>query len=149
MNTKQYVWQFFNSTLRVLAQEECASIDYEDMCILLKNYANIYDNRSLKNYIDCLINNKWVIEDNDTNPLNPHGLITNPESPIYMKSSNCITMYKHTKFLINKEAEYEKIDPNEVLNQILKRNKPKTKTTPTAPNEPKEERFAPTPLIKK
>jgi hypothetical protein len=137
MNTKMYVWQFFNATLRVLAQKDCATIDYEDMCILLKNYANIYDNRSLKNYIDCMINNKWISEDNTANPLNPHGLITNPESPIYMKSINCITIYKHSKFIINKDAQYEKENPNEVLNQILNRNK----TT--------EKKIAPTPLIEK
>jgi hypothetical protein len=125
MNTKQCAWLFFNSTLRILAQSECSKIDFQEMCMLLKNNANIYDNRSLKNYIDCIVNNQWVTEDNDENPLNPQGLITNPESPLYeySKSSNCITIYKHTKFIINKNAQYEKANPQDLLNQIIKQHK--------------------------
>jgi|WetSurMetagenome_2_1015567.scaffolds.fasta_scaffold73561_4 hypothetical protein len=127
MNTKQYVWQFFNSTLRILANDNCSTIDFKDMCMLLKNYANIYDNRSLKNYIDCMVNNQWVTEDNSTNPLNPQGLITNPESLLYeySKSFNCITIYRNTKFIINKDAKYDKPNPQDLLNQIIKQHKPK------------------------
>ena len=74
-----------------------------------------------------MVNNQWVTEDNSTNPLNPQGLITNPESPLYeySKSTNCITIYRNTIFIINKDAKYDKPNPQDLLNQIIKQHKPK------------------------
>lgn len=76
-----------------------------------------------------MVNNHWVTEDNKENPLNPNGLLTDPEGILYeySKSNNCITIYKHTKFIINKNAHYDKQNPQEILNQIINRNKKATK----------------------
>lgn len=117
-----YVWRFFNSSLRILAQMDLKTIEFKEMCKLLQSIGNVYDTRTMKNYIDCMITNKWVTEDNSENPLNPNSLLTNPESPLYnyANSNNCIAIYKNTKFHINKDAQYDSVQPKDILEQYIR-----------------------------
>jgi hypothetical protein len=134
MNTKQYVWRFFNLSLRQLAQKGLKQVTFKEMCELLQRIGNVYDNRTMKNYIDCMIDNGWVTEDNSENVYNPLSIFTDSKSLMidYGATSNCIIIYKYTKFNTNENAKYDGIETKDILEDIINRKK---KIAPTPPKE--------------
>ena len=70
MNTKDIVWKFFNNTLLNLSKKGMKEINFEQLMTLIRRVAKVYDNRTAKNYIDCMMDNKWIIS-KEENPFRP------------------------------------------------------------------------------
>ena len=126
MKTTNIVWGFFNTSLKLLAQGNKTSVDYEEMCYLLRTIGKVYDNRTLKNYIDCMLQNKWISEENSENPLNPNSVLTDSESPLfnYANSRANLCIYKNSTFKIDKDTTFDTVKPRDIIEEMLKRNKP-------------------------
>ena len=69
-----------------------------------------YDNRTLKNYVECLLNNGWLFIEGET--LLP-----------FFTASTSIFKYKRIKFRINPDGKAEGRKKEDVLNEILQDEK--------------------------
>lgn len=112
MNTKQIVWQFFqkylvNVVAKQLGQTE---LTFDQLMFLLHKFAHVYDNRTCKNYIECMIDNGWLIPDN-------------PETIYDIFGKHVVTSlykYRHTKFTIDINATYDLINEDQIIAEYFK-----------------------------
>jgi len=109
MNTKQIVWQFFNKVILRLAQKGKKTLDFTELMTLIRKFGQVYDNRTAKNYIDCMVDNGWLVP-NEENPLDILGTFV----------VTSVYKYKRITWTINEKAEYDLVDENTVLAQFLK-----------------------------
>jgi len=106
MNTKQVVWNLFNEWILPLPKKGKEELTFDELIYIIKNCGSVYDNRTMKNYFDCCINNEWLIPDGD-NLLEFYG------------SSTSVYKYKRVKLHINKDAKFEGRTKEELMAQIL------------------------------
>lgn len=111
MNTKRYVWLFFNKVLLRLNAKGKREVTFSEMILLLHKFANVYDNRTKKNYIDCMLDNGWIMPKSD-DPNIYDILGQNVVTSIYK--------YRRMTWIINEEAQYDLIDEEAILNAFLK-----------------------------
>jgi len=109
MNTKQIVWRFFNNYILKIAKKGQKTLDFTALMFLLHKFGNVYDNRSAKNYIDCMVDNAWLIP-NEANPLD----ILSP----YVVTS--VYKYRRITWTINENATFDLIDEDKILDQLIK-----------------------------
>src|SRR3989337_760552 len=109
MNTKQIVWTFVNRTILKLAKKGKKTLDFKELMTLIRKFAQVYDNRTAKNYIDCMMDNGW--------------LIPNEENPLDIMGSFVVTsVYKYRKitWAVNENAQFDLIDEDKILAEFLK-----------------------------
>lgn len=66
MNTKQIVWRVFNSLVNEKPQQ--TEIDYSELVEVIHK-SDVYDARTVKNYIQCMEDNNWLTVKNGDNPV--------------------------------------------------------------------------------
>jgi hypothetical protein len=109
MNTKQIVWQFFNGTIMKLNKQGKKTLGFKELMTLIRRFAQVYDNRTAKNYIDCMMDNAW--------------LVPKEENPFDIMGSFVVTSvwkYKRITWIINENAQYDLIDEDKALAAFLK-----------------------------
>lgn len=111
MNTKQIVWQFFCMYIlkAMYKNRNVKVLTYDQLMNLITVFGKVYDNRSAKHYIDCMVQNGWLIQ-NEANPLDILGA--------YVVTS--VQKYKHMTWTINDKATFDLVDEEKILDQILK-----------------------------
>jgi len=92
-------------------------INFEDLMELIRKIAKVYDNRTAKNYIDCMIDNEWLIPKYD----NPH-FDGNPYDVIGTFVITSVFKYRKVTWEINEEAKYDNVDEETILKEILEKN---------------------------
>lgn len=107
MNTKEITWKLFNEWILELPKKGKKTLDFYELTHILRVCGEIYDNRTMKNYIECMMNNMWLVPD-DNNLL-----------PLFT-SSTSIYKYKQVKWTINEQATFKGMSKEEILAQILK-----------------------------
>lgn len=112
MKTKDIVWKFFNNTLLKLAKKDMKEVNFQQLMTLIRSVAKVYDNRTAKNYIDCMMDNNWIIS-NEENPFDIVGRFV----------VTSVYKYKYTTWTINENPEYESVSTEEILEEILKNAK--------------------------
>jgi len=107
MNTKEIVWKLFKEwILEVATKYGKKTLDFYEVIHILRVCGEVYDNRTMKNYIECMMSNHWLIPDEDN--LLP-----------LLASCTSIYKYKRVKWTINEQATYNGISKDEILSQIL------------------------------
>lgn len=110
MNTKQITWQFFTRIILKLAKTHGKkTLDFDELMTLLKQFGHIYDPRTMRNYIDCMLSNGWLGL-KEENPLDVLGTYV----------VNSVWKYKRMTFIINENAQYDPIDEDKALAEWLK-----------------------------
>jgi hypothetical protein len=110
MNTKQIVWQFFQHTIMKYGKLQGKNtLDFTTLMSLIRKFAQVYDNRTAKNYIDCMMDNGWLVPQE----LNPFDIMGS-----FVVSS--VWKYKRTTWTINENAQYDLIDEDKALAEFLK-----------------------------
>jgi hypothetical protein len=109
MNTKQIVWQFFNRTILTLNKKGKKTLDFKELMTLIRKFAQVYDNRTAKNYIDCMVDNGWIVPQEE----NPYDIMGS-----FVVTS--VWKYRRITWIINENAVYDLVNEDEVLAQFLK-----------------------------
>jgi hypothetical protein len=105
MNTKEIVWKLFKEWILEIAKKGKKTLDFYELLHILHVCGEVYDNRTAKNYIECMMNNHWLIpDDNNLLPL--------------LVSSTSVYKYKRVKWTINEQATYNGVTKDEILSQI-------------------------------
>ena len=108
MNTKQIVWIFFNGTILKLAKKGKKTLDFKELMTLIRKFAQVYDNRTAKNYIDCMRDNGWLVPQEE-----------NPYEILGSFNVTSVWKYKPIHWLINENAQYDLIDEDKALAEFL------------------------------
>lgn|GEM_PF-4473308 len=112
MNTKQIVWDFFQRYCIELAYKKLGqkTLKFDELMEMIKRFGHVYDTRSAKNYIDCMVQNGWLIGDN----IGMYDLLGK-------NVVNTVFKFKRTIFTINPDAKLDMVNEEEILAQILKK----------------------------
>lgn len=115
MNTKQIVWDFFQRYCIELAYKKLGqkTLSFDELTSMIKTFGKVWDNRTAKNYIDCMLQNGWLTGDNI-------GLY----DILGKNVVNSVFKYKRTTFTINPEAKFDIMNEEQILAQILKKWEP-------------------------
>lgn len=112
MNTKQIVWDFFQRYCIELAYKKLGqkTLKFDELMEMIKRFGHVYDTRSSKNYIDCMVQNGWLTGDN----IGMYDFLGK-------NVVNTVFKFKRTTFTINPEAKFDMVNEEEILAQILKK----------------------------
>jgi hypothetical protein len=117
MNTKQVVWNFFQKNVLAPSKNSTKkTINFIELMTLIHNNGHVYDNRTAKNYIDCMVDNGWLISPEPINPLENYGQF----------AITSVYRYKRTTWQINENATFESENEDKILKEIF----PQTETQP-------------------
>jgi len=111
MNTKQIVWDFFQRYCIQLAFKKLnqKTLTFDQLTSMIKTFGKVWDNRTAKNYIDCMCQNGWLIPDN----LEIYEILGK-------NVINSIYKYKRTIFTITENVTFDITNEEETLSQLLK-----------------------------
>jgi hypothetical protein len=112
MNTSQITWKFFNEVLLEYAKISDV-IGFDHLVSLIRKIGKVYDNRTVKSWIDCMQNNFWLT------PIEP-----NPHDILGQYVVTSLYKYRQTKWKINKNAKYN-FSPQQIqdiINNMAKEN---------------------------
>ena len=106
MNTKDKVWQIFNEMIRMLPNDYGkSSLDFIELVRVFNAYG-VSDNRTIKNYIEMMMIQNWLIIEGDTFP-DPLNAITS------------VYKYKRCTWKINVTAKYEERSKKDIAKALF------------------------------
>ena len=106
MNTKEISWKLFQEWILEVAKKGKKTLTFDELVYIVNQCAHVYDNRTLKNYIECALDNRWLIPEGEN-------LLA------FLTSSTSVYKYKRIKFQINEQATFEGRTKDEILSRIL------------------------------
>jgi len=94
LNTKEISWKLFQEWILEVAKKGKKTLTFDELVYIVNQCAHVYDNRTLKNYIECALDNRWLIPEGEN-------LLA------FLTSSTSVYKYKRIKFQINEQATFE------------------------------------------
>lgn len=101
------MWNLFQTVILEVAKVGKKELNFSELMEIIRKVGQVYDNRTAKNYIDCMIDNNWLIQ-KSANPLDVLGSFV----------VTSVYKYKSMTWKINETAKFDSLTKEDVIKQL-------------------------------